>query len=150
MFKKIICATDLSKTSRLVVKKAVQLAHQYDSKIIMLNIHEEFINKEEMGMLRVSIDNIKSEFEKTAIQAKNEMKEEIKSLHAENIEVEYILKDGKISKVICDEANQNNADLIIIGVSKKKMIAHLIFKNITSYVIAHTNIPVLVVPISNK
>ena len=59
MFIKILCSTDLNATSNEAVKKAVQLAHQYNSKIIMLNIHEEFMTKEAMGMLRVSIDKMK-------------------------------------------------------------------------------------------
>ena len=82
MFKKILCATDLNDVSSEAVKKVVHLAHQFNSQIILLNIHEEFMTKEEMGMLRVSIDTMKSEFEKTALKAKKEMREEIKSLHA--------------------------------------------------------------------
>jgi hypothetical protein len=45
MFKIILCATDLNITSSEAVKKAVQLAHQYGSKIIMLNVHEEFMSQ---------------------------------------------------------------------------------------------------------
>ena len=115
MFKTILCATDLNVSSSDAVIKAVQLAHQYDSKIIMLNVHEEFMSKEEMGMLRVSIDTMKSEFKKTALKAKNEMRKEIESLHAEDIEVEYLLKDGKTNKVICEEADNVHADLIVMG-----------------------------------
>ena len=77
MFKKILCATDLHDASSQAVIKAVQLAHQYDSKIIMLNVHEEFMSKEEIGMLRVSINSMKSEFEKIALQAKKNMKTDI-------------------------------------------------------------------------
>ena len=73
MFKNILCATDLSAASAGGVKKAVQLAHQYNSQIIMLNVHEEFMTKEEMRMLRVSIDTIKLEFNKIALDAKKEM-----------------------------------------------------------------------------
>ena len=99
MFKKILCATDLNDVSSEAVKKVVHLAHQFNSQIILLNIHEEFMTKEEMGMLRVSIDTMKSEFEKTAIKAKNEMIEEIESLHAEDIQVEYIIRDGNQIKL---------------------------------------------------
>ena len=74
MFKKILIATDLNDVSSEAVKKGIQLAHQYNSQIIMLNIHAEFMSKEEMGMLRVSIDTMKSEFEKTALKAKNDMR----------------------------------------------------------------------------
>ena len=150
MFKKILCATDLNITSSEAVIKAVQLAHQYDSKIIMLNVHEEFMSKEEFGMLRVSIDSMKLEFEKTALQAKNEMREEIESLHAEDIKVEYLIKDGKPNNIICKEAEKAKVDLIIMGVSDKNLISNFIFRSTASFVIEHVDIPVLVVPIKSK
>ena len=150
MFKQILCATDLHVASSEAVIKAVQIAHQYDSKIIMLNVHEEFMSKEEFGMLRVSIGSMKSEFEKTALQAKKEMREEIESLHAEDIQVEYVIKDGKPNKVICEEAQKVQADLIIMGVSDTNIISNFIFRSTASFVIEHVEIPVLVVPIKSN
>ena len=150
MFKTILCATDLNVSSSDAVIKAVQLAHQYDSKIIMLNVHEEFMSKEEMGMLRVSIETMKSSFEKTALQAKNDMRELIQNLHAEDIEVEYVIKNGKCNQAICEEAERVNADLIIMGVSDTNIISNFIFRSTASFVIEHVEIPVLVVPIKSK
>ena len=150
MFKKILCATDLNVASSAAVIRAVQLAHQYDSKIIMLNVHEEFLSEEELGMLRVSIGSMKSECKKTALQAKKEMRQEIKSLHAEDIHVEYIIRDGKPNKVICEQAEKKQADLIIMGVYDKNIMTNIIFRSTASFVIEHVNIPVLVVPIKNK
>ena len=150
MFTKILCATDLSSALIDAVKKAVQLAHQFNSNIIMLNVHEEFMSKEEMGMLRVSIYTMKLEFEKTALQAKIDMKKVIESLHAEDIHVEYLLKEGKTSQVICQEAERLKADLIIMGVSDKDIISNFIFRSTASFVIEHINIPVLVVPMKNN
>ena len=69
MFTKILCATNLYTSSNEAVTKAVQLAHQYNSKIILLNVHKEFMTKEERVMLRVSIDTMKLEFETTALKA---------------------------------------------------------------------------------
>ena len=150
MFKKILCATDLNDGSIEAVKKTVHLAHQFNAQIIMLNIHEEFMTKEEMGMLRVSIDTMKSEFQKTALKAKNEMIEEIESLHAEDIHVEYIIRDGTPNKVICEQAEKEQADLIIMGVYDKNIMTNIIFRSTASFVIEHVNIPVLVVPMKNK
>ena len=150
MFIKILCATDLNATSNEAVKKAVQFAHQYNSKIIMLNVHEEFMTKEEMGMLRVSIDSMKLQFEKTAVQAKNEMRKVIETLHAEDIQVEYIIREGKSNQVICKEASRVQADLIIMGVSDKNIISNFIFKTTAAFVIDHVKIPVLVVPKKRK
>ena len=150
MFNNILCATDLNDSSSQAVKRAVQLAHQYNSKIILLNVHEEFMTKEEMGMLRVSIDTMKLDFETTALKAKQEMSEVIKKLHAEDIQVEYIIKEGKSNQVICQEAEKIQADLIIMGVSEKKLVSNFIFRSTASYVIEHVKIPVLVVPMKDK
>ena len=150
MFIKILCATDLNITSNEAIKIAVKFAHQYNSKIIMLNVHEEFMTKEEMGMLRVSIDTMKLEFEKTALKARKEMTEVIKILHAEDIEVEYIIKEGKSNLVICEEAERIEADLIIMGISEKNIVSNFIYRSTASFVIEHVKIPVLVVPMKDK
>ena len=47
MFSHILCPIDLKERSDIAVKKAVQIAHQFGSKITLLNIHEEFMDKEE-------------------------------------------------------------------------------------------------------
>ena len=150
MFIKILCATDLNAASNVAVKKAVQFAHQYNSKIIMLNVHEEFMTKEEMGMLRVSIDTMKLEIKTIALKAKKEMSKVIKKLHAEDIQVEYIIKEGKSNQVICQEAERIKADLIIMGVSEKNIVSNFIFRSTASFVIEHVEIPVLVVPLKDK
>ena len=148
MFKKIICATDMNIKANPAIKKAVQLAHQFYSDIILLNVHEEFMTKEEMEMLRVRVGTIQEEFEKTAIQAKKEMKDILLSLHAEDVKVEFAIKAGKPQKVICNEAARTNADLIIMGTSSKPNISKLLLGTTASYVIEHAKIPVLVVPLS--
>ena len=58
------------------------------------------------------------------------MIEEIESLHAEYIEVEYVIKDGKPNKVVCEEARKAQADLIIIVVSDTNIISNLFLKEL--------------------
>jgi nucleotide-binding universal stress UspA family protein len=146
MFNKILCATDLSKDNDTAISKAVQVAHQFNSSMFILNVHDEFMEKEEMEMLRVSVETIQSKFEKTAILAKNEMKGIIHSLHAEDINVEFIIKKGKPNKIICKEAVNINADLIVIGKSGKNKISNFILGSTAAYIVNHANVPVLVVP----
>ena len=146
MFNKILCATDLSKKNDTAISKAVQVAHQFNSSIIILNVHDEFMEKEEMEMLRVSVEAIQAEFEKTAILAKNEMKGIIHSLHAEDINIEFILKKGKPNKIICEEAINLDADLIVIGKSGKSNISKFILGSTAAYIVNHATVPVLVVP----
>ena len=108
------------------------------------------MTKEEMGMLRVSIDTIKLEFEKTTLKAQKQMSEVIQKLHAEDIQVEYLIKEGKSNQVICQEAERVKADLIIMGVSEKNIVSNFIYRSTASFVIEHVKIPVLVVPMKDK
>ena len=66
MFNKILCATDLGKDDNPAITKAVQVAHQFNSSIILLNVHDEFMEKEEIEMLRVSVESIQAEFKKNS------------------------------------------------------------------------------------
>ena len=146
MFDKILCATDLGKDDNPAITKAVQIAHQFNSSIIILNVHDEFMEKEEMEMLRVNVTSVQSEFEKTAILAKNEMKGIIHSLHAEDIKVEFLLKKGKPNKIICDESEKLESDLIVIGKSSSSNISNIILGSTAAYIVNHANVHVLAAP----
>ena len=64
MLNKVLCAADLGKDDSPAITRAVQVAHQFNSSIVILNVHDEFMEKEEMEMLRVSVESIQAEFEK--------------------------------------------------------------------------------------
>jgi nucleotide-binding universal stress UspA family protein len=78
------------------------------------------------------------------------MKQEISKLHADDIKVEYCLREGNPEKIICEESLKKKIDLIIMGVSEKNMLVNFIYKSTASYVIDNVSIPVLVVSIKNK
>ena len=115
MFKNILCPVDMQPRSKMALKKAITIAHQFNSKIILLNIHEEFMSKKQMVMSRVSVSALGEEFKKIATEAKNEMKNLMKDLEAENVECEYILRDGIPSDIIIKISNEMKVDLIVMG-----------------------------------
>ena len=80
MFKNILCPIDMQPRSKMALKKAINIAHQFNSKIILLNIHEEFISKKKMIMSRVSVSSLGEQFKKIATEAKNDMKALMKDL----------------------------------------------------------------------
>ena len=42
MYKNILVAIDLSPRSKLALEKAIKFSHIFNSKLILLNVHEEF------------------------------------------------------------------------------------------------------------
>ena len=144
MFNHILCPTDLKERSDIAVKKAVQIAHQFGSKITLLNIHADFMDKDEREMLRVSVDKMKEKYKRIAIAAKEEMKAVIHKLHADDIEVDYLLHSGKPQKVIVEIAEQLGTDLIVISTDGRDNVMDFVVGTITEHVINSAPCPVLV------
>jgi nucleotide-binding universal stress UspA family protein len=146
MFKHILCPTDLKDRSDIAVKKAVQLAHQFGSKITLLNIHEEFMDKEEREMLRVSVNKMKEKYKQIAVDSKKEMEAVIHKLHADDIEVNYLLHNGKPDKAIAEVAKELGTDLIIMCTDGRDNVMDFVVGTVTERVINASPCPVLVIP----
>ena len=146
MFSRILCPTDLKERAYISLKKAVQIAHQFNARITILNVHSEFMDKHEREMLRVSVDNLKEKYQQVAIESKEEMKAAIHELHAEDIEISYLLRKGKPADTIIDVAAEMEADLIVICTDGRDNLKDFVTGTITEQVINHAPCPVLVIP----
>ncbi len=143
---KILYPTDLGRRSFSALEKAVQIAHQFNSSITMLNLHDEFMNEKERQMLRVSVDKMKEKFKQTAIRSKEKMQQSIKDLHADDIAIEYVLKEGKPKSDIVRYAKEHDMDLIVISTDGRDNLLDIISGTVSEQVINHAHCPTLVVP----
>ena len=146
MFRHILCPTDLKERAFIALKMAVQIAHQFNSKITMLNAHPEFMDQQERQMLRVSFDGLKEKYRRIAVESREEMAAEISKLHAEDIQIDYVLREGKPEKIIVETAEKLGVDLIVICTDGRDNIKDFVTGTITEHVINHTSCPVLVIP----
>jgi len=146
MFTHILCPTDLKERAFIALKKAVQIAHQFNARITMLNVHDEFLNKEEREMLRVSFDSLKAEYARVAVESREQMRAAIRQLNAEDIQVAYKLSEGKPAKKIVKVAEKLGVDLIVMATDGRDSIKDFVTGTITEHVINHAPCPVLVIP----
>jgi len=146
MFKHILCPTDLNGRARLALKKAVQLAHQFGARITMLNVHPEFMNREEREMLRVSVEKMEAKYRQIALESKAEMQAIIENLHAEDITVDTLLREGKPAQAIAAAAKELAVDLIVICTDGRDNLKDFVTGTITENVINSLVCPVLVIP----
>ncbi len=130
----------------IALKKAVQIAHQFNSKITILDVHPEFIAQREREMLRVSFDGLKEKYRRIAIESRQEMMAEIGNLHAEDIQVDYEVRQGKPKRVIAETAAKLAIDLIVICTDGRDNIKDFLTGTITAHIINHASCPVLVIP----
>ena len=150
MFTHILCPTDLKERALVALKKAVQIAHQFNSRITMLNVHDEFMNKQEREMLRVSFESLKDQYAQVAMESREQMRAAIRQLHAEAIQVDYKLREGKPAKKIVKVAEKLGVDLIVMATDGRDNIKDFVTGTITEHVINHAPCPVLVVPYKLK
>jgi nucleotide-binding universal stress UspA family protein len=146
MFFHILCPTDLKERAYIALKKAVQIAHQFNARITMLNVHKEFMDKHEREMLRVSVDKLKEKYRQVAIESKAEMKTVIRELHADDIEITYLLRKGTPADTIIDVAAEESVDLIVICTDGRDNLKDFVKGTITEHVINRAPCPVLVIP----
>lgn len=147
MFKRILCPTDLSERSFPALEIAVQIAHQFGSSITMLNVHDDFMNDEEMQMLRVSVNKMKSRFKSSALASKQKMQESLKKLHTEDIQIDYVLREGKPEQRISEYANEQKMDLIVMTTDGRDSLKDFIMGTIAQQVVGGAGCPTLVIPV---
>ncbi len=146
MFNHILCPTDLKDRSDLAVNQAIRMAHQFGSKITLLNIHEEFMDKEEREMLRVSVSKMKDKYKQSAVESKKEMKDIVHQMHGDDVDIEYLLHGGKPENTIVDIAAEIGADLIVMATDGRDTILDYVAGTVTEHVINSARCPVLVIP----
>ena len=146
MFKNILCPVDMHPRSRMALRKAINIAHQFNSKIVLLSIHEEFLSKKQMIMSRVSVSSLGDEFKKIATEAKNDMKNLVKDLEADDIKCEYILRDGIPADIIVKLSDEMDIDLIVMGTNGRDSLSDYIVGSTTQKVVEKSKCPVLVMP----
>jgi nucleotide-binding universal stress UspA family protein len=146
VFKKILCFSDLRDESTASIIAAVQLARSCGGEIVLLNVRPEFMEKEEMVMLRTSAGDFLKEEADIAVAARKKLELLLASAGGDDLPHEIILRGGEPHHAILETAGELQCDLIVItSGSSGHLLSHL--KGSTSErVIAGAQIPVLVFP----
>lgn len=138
MDKRILLATDASEFSSGAEREAVKYAKTNGGKLFCMLVMEfkpEFL---------ALAPQLLEESEKDAIKHLESLKRIAKK---ENVDCEVILKEGQEPyKVIIEEADKKEADLIVMGRRGRTGLMRLLVGSVTAKVIGHFKGKVLVVP----
>lgn len=152
MFEHILIATDLSPRSDEAMHIAVTMAATHGAKLTVLNVQEEFMDKDEMVMLRVSVDQMQEKFKKIALNAKKKMSVRVKAEGFDNLDVKYLLHEGDPAEVIIKNANAlakgkpTGSVLTIMGTNGRDSIKDLILGTVAEHVVRNSQHPIMVIP----
>lgn len=142
MYKKILLATDGSKCSKVAAEHAIKIAEQNNAELIVLTVTETYpVEKLPVeDLTRKVIQLFKEESEK-ALQDVEEMIKERGS------PIKFVLKnvEGKAADSILRVAEDENVDLIVVGVSGKHALERFVLGSVSEKVVRNARVPVLVV-----
>ncbi|MDY7014705.1 MAG: universal stress protein [Cyanobacteriota bacterium] len=137
MFKTVLFAIDRSRESRHALDIAADLAHKYESRLILLSVIEPPPPQTEAPTPNPM----------SSQEAVEQLLDGARKFLAEKgITSEIMEREGMPSFTICDVADELNADLIIMGSRGTGLTAEGASESVTNRTIELSPCPVLVVP----
>ncbi len=142
---KLLVPTDFSENAKNALAYAYHLAKAVDAKIHMFHTyHIPYIHAEmPAGMYQTAIDEAEQEANDGLEKLANEV---LKKGTAEEIPLEYSTKLGFAVEEILNVAEEQEADMILMGTQGINGVADVIFGSITSSVVDKAERPVIAVP----
>lgn len=143
--KNILVPTDFSKYADAALKKAVDIATQYDTKIYLLHVIDEQIKQCAVDYC-LSYEVVK-QLEKESVKAsRDKLRKEAEAIIKEKkIKVIFDVKNGVPSEVILSEQKAKKIDLIVIASHGKTGILKQLMGSVAGKVVKGSKCPVMVV-----
>ena len=128
------------------MKLALSTAIKFRSKIIVLNVLEEYPDEDQSIMSRVSLESVNEDIKRIAALNKDLIIKRLSEFKKDNFDYEIAIKTGDAADNILDLSSSESADLIVMGSNGKDDISDFFMGTTSSKVLEKSTIPVLVVP----
>jgi nucleotide-binding universal stress UspA family protein len=139
--RRILVPLDFSENSRAVLEWAAHLAEEHGSQMVLLHAYHLPVEFQQLEGAYLPEDfwaNVRNETEQTLGRYADEVR-------ARGLAVETIAREGYPATVIEEEAERQQADLIVIGTRGLSGLKHLLLGSIAERVVQRAPCPVLTV-----
>lgn len=139
---RIAIAVDGSENSLRAVREAVTVSNalKQTPELLLLNVHlSALISPVAKGIDRHQIEQYMDQI------AEEELKDARKILAEAGLSFTVIKGHGEVAATILDIVKKQNLDLLVVGGKGRSSISDLILGSVTTKLISHSPVPVLVV-----
>lgn len=138
--KKILVATDFSETAEAATDYAVGLAKQLGAELVLVHAYEmpTYAFPEGVVIQAELVDRLAKVSEEALASA---VKERAKS----GVKITSVLRSGTPWREVCDVAEKENVDLLVIGTHGRRGIARMILGSVAERIVRTSKRPVLTV-----
>jgi nucleotide-binding universal stress UspA family protein len=143
----VFIAVDFSEQSAAIIHKGIEFAKKMDSSVIICTIIPIYIDylQSEMALIPNQWDEI---YNTQKTHALNELKK-IQAKYADVV-IDLSVEVGNPKFDILEKANQLKVTYIVVGTHGRTGLSHTVLGSTAEYIIRHTTVPVLVVPMDRS
>ena len=140
--KTILAPTDYSAASRNAVLFALSLAGKTRSSLLLHNAYHIPVAVNEMPVMAFAPD----ELEKSNLRQLEEYKDQLAAGRPEDIPIRCLSTPGFAVDEITEVAEEEHADIIVMGIAEGAELGHLILGSVTTGVLKSCVKPLVIVP----
>jgi nucleotide-binding universal stress UspA family protein len=141
MYNKVVLAADGSDESRAAARELAKFIDKgLVEEVIILNVTHNFIDNYQMPVMNIAdMDKIVQDLGHKIVSATSDI------FKKENVIVSEKIILGSPAATICEVAEQENADLIVMGSRGKNPVSGLFLGSVSTRVLQFATCPVLIV-----
>jgi nucleotide-binding universal stress UspA family protein len=144
LFRRILCAADLTGSSERTLDQALSLASENDARITLLHVLE-FLADTHEGRLHVSVPDLGPLRRDLEDHALGQLRRSVPEGARDFCEVTERVESGRAWSEILRVAEELDADLIVMGAHSKGALGRLFFGSTANQVVRRATCPVLLV-----
>ena len=143
MKNKVLISVDLSESSVEVINKGIAFAKRMDAAIVITSIVPVYVDylQSQMSIIPTQWDNIYQDQKNGAIKELNLVKEK----HPE-LSIEIVVAIGNPKYDILEQSIKQEVNYLVVGTHGRTGWSHALIGSTAEYIIIHSTIPVLVIP----
>jgi nucleotide-binding universal stress UspA family protein len=145
LFRRILCATDLTAGSARTIDFALSLAEENQADVTLLNVIESLPDQSSGAKLYLAVPEIGPLRRDLTQQARERLRRAVPDESRDWCEVRARVEVGAAWRAILRTAKETDADLIVIGSHDHGPLGRVFFGSTSSHVVRQAACPVLVV-----
>ena len=135
---RILVATDGTPTSSGAEQAAVELAALERATLIVLSVIDPSRLRLPGGLFVSRVDQVRAERER-------ELSKLVDRARQSGVSAQFLIWQGDPGTVVLEAAEAEHADLVVVGSHDRGPVGRLLLGSVSSHVVAHAAVPVLVI-----
>ncbi len=140
----MLIAVDISESTAEVIQKGIDFASKMNASIVIASIIPIYVDylQSQMALVPTQWDDIYTAQKEYALKELQKIKADYNYL-----DITLYVEVGNAKYDIVDKAEKDEATYIVVGTHGRTGLSHIVIGSTAEYIVRHSVIPVLVVPI---